>query len=132
MTNLVVSGKILIESHSIDQVIAYKYLGHEIRLGRDNQTIEIQRRIGLTWASFGRLNNIFRSSIPVCPKRKVFNQCVLPVLTYGAETLTLTKRTIDKIKFTQRAMKRSILGITIRDIVPKLEIKKENRSHRCS
>ncbi|CAG9834789.1 unnamed protein product [Diabrotica balteata] len=124
MTNLEVSGKILIESHSIDQIIAYKYLGHEIRSGRDNHTTKIQRRIGLTWAAFGRLNSIFKSSIPVFLKRKVFNQDVLPVLTYGAETLTLIKTTIDKIRLTQRAMERSIIGITIRDKVPNIEIRR--------
>ena len=48
-------------------------------------------------------------------KRKVFDSCVLPVLTYGAETLTLTKASSSKLRVAQRAMERSMLGITLRD-----------------
>src|ERR1700744_4222155 len=48
-------------------------------------------------------------------KRKVFDSCVLPVLTYGAETLTLTKVSENKLRVTQRAMERSMLGISLRD-----------------
>ena len=73
------------------------YLGHEIRLGRDNQTCEIYRRIGLAWAAFGRLRGVFKGDISISLKSKVFDQCVLSVLTYGAETLTLTKRSVSKI-----------------------------------
>lgn len=67
---------------------SYKYLGHEIRINRDNQTQELLTRIGLTWVAFGNLRHMFKSDIAICLKRKVFNQCVLLVLTYGAKTLT--------------------------------------------
>jgi len=40
---------------------------------------------------------------------------VLPVLTNGAETLTLTKKTINKIRVAQRALERAMLGISLRD-----------------
>ncbi|CAG9826377.1 unnamed protein product [Diabrotica balteata] len=77
MTNLIVIEDICVGTRSIDQVMAYKYLDHEIRIGKDNQTVEILRRIRLTWAAFGKLNHIFKSSdIPICLKRKSFNQCV--------------------------------------------------------
>jgi len=43
-------------------------------------TVEFQRRIGLTWAAFGNLKDVFWSNI--CLKRKVCqNQCILkPVM----------------------------------------------------
>lgn len=115
MTNLVVSGSISIGENNITQVTSYKYLGHEICIGRDNQTREINRRIGLTWSAFGKLRNVFKANIPVCLKRKTFNQCVLPVLTYGAETLTLTKNTVNRIQIAQRRMERSMLSLSLRD-----------------
>lgn len=123
MTNLVLNRNVSIAGRDIEQTVAYKYLGHEIRLGRDNQTCELPRRIGLTWAAFGKLNYIFKSSLPVCLKRKTFNQCVLPVLTYGAETLTLTRKVVDKIRVTQRAMERQMLGVSLRDRIPNEEIR---------
>lgn len=69
----------------------YKYLGREIRISEDNQTCQLSRRIGLTWVAFRKLRDIFISALPICLKMNVCNQCVLPVLTHGAETLTLTK-----------------------------------------
>lgn len=118
MTNLVLAKNISTYGTQIEQVYAYKYLGHEIKLGRDNQTAELNRRIGLTWAAYGKLKEVFKSDIPMCLKRKVFDQCVLPVLTYGAETLTLTRKVINKIQVAQRAMERSMLNLSLRDRVP--------------
>ncbi|CAG9839982.1 unnamed protein product [Diabrotica balteata] len=91
MTNLVPNELIEIEKSPIELVEKYVYLGHEIRLTRDNQTCELLRRISLGWAAFRKMRDIFKTNIPIHLKRKAFNQCVLPVLTYGAETLTLTK-----------------------------------------
>ena len=50
-------------------------------------------------------------------KRKVFDACILPVFTYGAETMTLTKASVNKLSVTQRAMERAMLGISLRDRV---------------
>lgn len=49
-------------------------------------------------------------------KKKVFDHCVLPVLTYEAETLTLTRKVINVIQVAQRAIKRSMLNISRREI----------------
>ena len=99
----------------IERVDSYVYLGHKLKLGLDNQTAEVKRRIGLGWAAFGKLRQIFKSKMNNSLKRKVFDSCVLPVLTYGAETLTLTRASENKLRVTQRAMERSMLGITLRD-----------------
>jgi len=45
MTNLVLNRNILLENSEIIQVTLYKYLSHEIRIDRENQTCEIGRRI---------------------------------------------------------------------------------------
>ena len=62
------------------------------------KTFEIQRRIGLGWAAFGKLKNTLKSKLPMCLKKKVFEQCVLPVITNGSETLTLTKGSAVKLQ----------------------------------
>src|ERR1700748_1305792 len=71
--------------------------------------------LGLGWAAFGKLRLIFKSKMNNSLKRKVFDSCVLPVLNYGAKTLTLTKASENKLRVTQRAMERSMLGISLRD-----------------
>jgi hypothetical protein len=64
---------------------------------------------------FGKLRWVFSSSIPQSLKTKVFNECVLPVMTYGAKTWTLTARLVHKFKVAQRAMDRAMLGVSLRD-----------------
>lgn len=45
----------------------------------------------MSWVAFGKLSGIFRNKqVPVNLKRKSCNQCVLPVLTYAAETYNIT------------------------------------------
>ena len=58
---------------------------------------------------------IFKSNMNNSLKRKVFDSCVLPVLTYGADMLTLARASENKLWVTQRAMESSMFGITLRD-----------------
>lgn len=37
----------LVPSHKIELVSSYKYLGNEIKIGRDNQTYDLLRRMSL-------------------------------------------------------------------------------------
>ena len=124
MTNLVPSENLKVDDKEITLVHKYKYLGHEIQIARDNQTTELQRRITLAWAAYGALSDIFKSSIPNHLKKKTFDQCILPVMTYGAETLSLTQATATKLRVAQRGMERSMLGLTLRDRVRNEEIRR--------
>ncbi|KAK2177429.1 hypothetical protein NP493_598g01029 [Ridgeia piscesae] len=51
-----------------------------------NQDKEIQRRITAGWTAFAKHRDIFKGNIGTCLKRQVYNSCVLPTMTYGAET----------------------------------------------
>ena len=51
----------------------------------------------------------------MCLKRKVYNKCIVPAMTYGCETWRLTKRTENMLRTAQRTMESAMLGITIRD-----------------
>lgn len=46
--------------------------------------------------------------------RKVFKQCIVLVMNYGAETLTHTRTTVHKLQVSGRIMKRIIIGGTMR------------------
>ena len=82
-------------------------------MGKKNQTAEINRRIGLTWAAFGRLRYILKDeTIPINLKRKVYESCILPVATYGLKTMTLTE-SVNRLRTTQMAM----LGILLREMI---------------
>ncbi|CAG9124879.1 unnamed protein product [Plutella xylostella] len=72
---------------------------------------EAARSIQLGWAAFGKLHHIFSSAIPQSLKIKVFNQCVLPVMTYGAQTWKLKVGLVQRFKVAERAM----LGVSLMD-----------------
>jgi len=76
---------------------------------------EVNRRYKMAWSSFERLHFIFKSKLPMCLKLKVYNQCVLPMMMHGCETRTLNTQTTQRLRVTQRAMERYMLGITSRD-----------------
>ncbi|KAG7307782.1 hypothetical protein JYU34_006375 [Plutella xylostella] len=118
---------ITVGNSSVEVVDKYVYLGQCLSFDKDSQTKEIARRIQLGWAAFGNLADVFKSSLPQCLKTKVFNQCVLPTLTYGAETWTLTKTGMHKIKVAQRAMERTMLGISLVDRIPNVEIRRRTK-----
>ncbi|XP_052737833.1 putative uncharacterized transposon-derived protein F52C9.6 isoform X1 [Bicyclus anynana] len=118
---------VIVENAALEIVDEYIYLGHMIQLGRSNFEKEVNRRIQLGWAAFGKLRDIFSSEIPQCLKTKVFEQCVLPVMTYGSETWSLTMGLIRRLRVTQRAMERAMLGVSLRDRIRNEEIRRRTK-----
>ena len=53
--------------------------------------------------------------IPLVLKRRLYNQCIFPIVTYGAETWNLTKRLTLKLRSMQRAHERIMFKLTWRD-----------------
>ena len=81
----------------IENVQDYVYLGQHYSLKEKNQDKKIQRRIMAVWAAYAKHRDIFKSNIAICLKRQVYNSCVLPAMTYGADTWTLTKQAQNKL-----------------------------------
>ena len=75
-----IEQKIMLENTEIEKVDHYIYLGQQIRIDHELMD-EVKRRLRAGWSAFGNLSDIMRSNMPICLKRKVFNQCVLPVCT---------------------------------------------------
>ena len=72
---------------------------------------EIRRRRSKAWAKYWSLRGIFKSKMSVKAKIKILESCVMPVLTYGAETWALTLTQTRSLQKTQRAMERAILNV---------------------
>lgn len=47
--------------------------------------------------------------------RKVFESCILPVMTYGLVTMTFTQKSVNRLRMYQRAIKGLMLGISLRN-----------------
>ena len=132
----VVPTPVSVGNSVLEVVDSYIYLGQVVQLGRSNFEKEVSRRIQLGWAAFGKLRSVFSSDIPQCLKTKVFNQCVLPVMSYGTETWSFTIGLISKLKVAQRAMERAMLGVSLRDRIRNEEIRRRTKvtdiAHRIS
>ncbi|KAL0881353.1 hypothetical protein ABMA27_001230 [Loxostege sticticalis] len=58
---------------------------------------------------------------------KNYRHCILPVLTYGAETWVTTKAILQKLIVTQRAMERRLVGVSLRDRMTNKWLRKESK-----
>ena len=68
------------------------------------------------WQAFEKASAIFKNrQIPIIWKRQVYDQCILPTVSYGAETWNLTKKETLKLRTMQRAYERIMMNLTWRD-----------------
>ena len=126
MTNFVTTQKIEIEGIEIEKVEHYKYLGQTIAF-EDRTAYEVQLRIQAGWAVFGKYKEIFQNKeIPICLKRRAYNQCIIPTMTYGCQTWSITKDIVHKTEVSQRKMERKMLGIKQIDRIPNSTIREKN------
>ena len=65
--------------------------------------------------------------LPMSLKRKIFNQCVLPAMTYGCQTWSLTKALAKKLETSQRAMERRMLNVKLKDRIRNTIIRQRTR-----
>ena len=81
---------VIVVGKKIEEVGRYAHLGQ--MMTKDHHYVQdTKRRIGRGWSAFGNLDNIVRDkNVPMRLKRKAFNECILPVMTYGCETWSLS------------------------------------------
>ncbi|CAK1595505.1 unnamed protein product [Parnassius mnemosyne] len=122
MTNSTKSN-ITINGDSLEYVKDYIYLGQVISI--ENQIPkEINLRIATGWKKYWSLKEIVKSKdLSMSIKRKTFNTCILPCLTYGCETWTLTKALREKLAVAQRAMERSMTGYKRQDKIRNIDLR---------
>ncbi len=108
-----IGRQVMIGNEALELVEEYMYLGQMVSANPAHEK-KIRRRIGMGWSAFGKQNFVMNSNLPLSLERKVYNQCILQVLTYGAETWRLTKELERKLRSAQRGMEKRMLGITWR------------------
>ena len=101
---------------SMENVEGFIYLGQHYSLkdknqDKDRDTTNNYDRLG----GIRQTPDISKSNLSICLKRQVYNSCVLPAMTYGAETWTLTKQAQNKLAAAQTKMERCMLNITYKD-----------------
>ncbi|PZC78089.1 hypothetical protein B5X24_HaOG202624 [Helicoverpa armigera] len=123
MTNAL-EDTILLNAEPVEFVKEYTYLGQQISV-TDIMTKEIDTRIGNAWKRYWGFKEIMKNTeIKTYVKTKLYNTCILPVLTYGCETWALTKALYKKLETCQTAMQRSMLNIRKSDRIRNTTIRR--------
>ncbi|KAI8425563.1 hypothetical protein MSG28_011388 [Choristoneura fumiferana] len=99
----------------IEYVDSYVYLGKQMSFRKSRHEDELDRRINMTWKKYWSFKEIMKAKLPLKLKKKVIDSCLLPCLSYGAQTWIFQNKTKIKIRSCQRAIERSILGIKLAD-----------------
>ena len=75
-------------------------------------TWEINRRTQADGKSVNKHQIVLKSNIPNNLKNKLYNQCVLPAMTYASETWTLTKALERRLAAAQRNMEKVMISVS--------------------
>ena len=103
---------IAIDGKDLEEVDQYNYLGRLITPGNE-MAKEIDHRITSGWRRFAQYSSFLKDpNMPMCLKKKVMDTVILPAMTYGAETWSLTNHQKQKLAVAQRSMERAMLNIT--------------------
>lgn len=106
---------IKVKGTNIEYVEEYTYLGQTIS-PKDLTTKEINNRVQLAWKRYWSLKEIVKNpEVSLKAKKRVFDSCILPVLTYGCQTWNLTKQNMRKLETCQHSMERSMLNVKLKD-----------------
>ena len=74
---------VIVGGNVIEEVQSYIYLGQRVSLLETGMANEINRRIQAGWKSFNDHKIVLKSNVPNSLKKKLYNQCVLPAMTYA-------------------------------------------------
>ncbi|KAG1687297.1 putative uncharacterized transposon-derived protein F52C9.6 [Nymphon striatum] len=103
---------IMLETEAIKQTSSMVYLGHMVTEDGKNET-EIKRRIGIAKDAFNNMANILTSrNLKTETKKRLVKCYIWSTLLYGAETWTLTKIMMTKIKAFEMWIYRRMLKIS--------------------
>lgn len=104
-----------VDSKTIEYVEDYTYLG-QIISPINQMSKEVDQRVTNSWKRYWSLKEVMKNrELPISAKRKVFDSCILPCMTYGCQTWSLTKANSEKLQVCQRSMERSMLNIKRKD-----------------
>ncbi len=114
LSNKEVPPKIIINGNEIKLEEEAIYLGQLISF-KEWISREIRRRRAKGWRNYWSLKPIFKSRMSIDLKAKIFESCISPVVTYGAQAWAATQKQLNDLATSQIAMERSTIGIKVRD-----------------
>ena len=103
----------------------FKYLG--VTISEEGGSEEaVRARVSAAWGQWRDISGVISDKkIPKKLKIKLYMTVIRPVLLYGAECWTVRKKEEQFLEKTEMRMLRRIQGVTLRDRVKSVDIRKE-------
>nr|CDJ93548.1 endonuclease-reverse transcriptase [Haemonchus contortus] len=97
---------------NISECSSYVYLGRKVNMMNDLAP-ELCRRKRAAWGAFKNIEGVVKKTKNIRLHAHLFDTAVLPALTYASETWTLRKQDEHAVNVTQRALRRTMRGISL-------------------
>lgn len=117
-----VRTKIIINDHIIEQVNHFNYLGHDIGYDKDH---DIDIKLAKFQRICGTINRTCKNKFRRDTKLKFYKVMAIPVISYGSEMWTATKKQESKIQASEMKFLRGVKGCTKLDHIRNEEIREE-------
>jgi len=115
--------RVIVQGNEVEVVESFTYLGSLIHCS-DGSELETKRRATIASESmFALEQNIWRSSITLETKLRLYNVCILPIFLYGSEVRSVTSTLSKKIDALDNWCLRRILHIHWTDFVSNDEVR---------
>ena len=102
---------IMVGTEKLEEVTSFKHLG--VALSKDGtSTNEIRKRIAMATSTMTQLTKIWKSSMCLTVKVKLYKSLVLSILLYGCEAWTLTAETQRRIRAFESKCYRRMLRVS--------------------
>ena len=110
---------------SLRQVNKFKYLG--VSISEEGGSEEaVRARVSAAWGKWRDISGVISDkNMPRKLKIKLYMTVIRPVLLYGAECWTVRKKEEQILEKTEMRMLRRIKGVTLRDRIKSVDIRKE-------
>nr|CDJ81260.1 RNA-directed DNA polymerase (reverse transcriptase) domain containing protein [Haemonchus contortus] len=109
---LVPDAPFMLNGTNISQCSSYVYLGREVNMMNDLAP-ELSRRKRAAWGAFKNIEGVVKKTKNIRLRAHLFDTAVLPALTYSSKTWTLRKQDEHAVSVIQRAVERTMLGISL-------------------
>jgi hypothetical protein len=125
MTNTATT-EIEVNNVKYEVVKDYNYLGQIVSFDSCEEK-KINARTAAAWKSYWSLKKFFKSRLPLFHKQRLFDTCVLPVFTYGAQTWTMSEEAKSKLAVAQHSMERSMMNVKKLDKISNVKLRKSTK-----
>nr|CDJ82855.1 RNA-directed DNA polymerase (reverse transcriptase) domain containing protein [Haemonchus contortus] len=97
---------------NISECSSYVYVGREVNMMNDPAP-KPSRRKRAAWGAFKNIKGVVKKTNNIRLRAHLFDSAVLPALTYASEIWTLRKQDEHAVSVAQRALERTMLGISL-------------------